>query len=324
MKHDLSKFVPKCLVCQQVTTKHQVPSGLLQPIMIPEWKWERVTMDIVSRLPLSPKKKDAIWVIIDRLTKSAHFIPVCMDFSSDRLPELYTGWSACLHYFRQRSSICILILEQAASSFGYAILEDVLRCCVLEFEGNREKYLPLVEFTYNKNYQSSIKMTLYEALYGCKCRNMLYWIELSKKKIHGVDLVCETEENVKPLIIKSLMLILNEKRYNFRSVIRKLSPLFIRLYEIIKRIKPVAYRLGLPPELEKIHNIFHVSMLRRYQSDPSHVISLTEVDIQPDMTYSEEPIKILARSSSESSLATTRNRRSYLGTRGKAISKSLY
>ncbi|KAK5785305.1 hypothetical protein PVK06_039876 [Gossypium arboreum] len=75
----------------------------------------------------------------------------------------------------------------------------------------------------------------------------------------------------------------------------KLSPRFIRPYEIIEKVGPVAYRLALPPELEKIHDVFHVSMLRRYRSDPSHIISPTEIELRPDMTYEEEPIKILAR-----------------------------
>ena len=76
MKRDVSEFVSKCLVCQQVKSEHQVSSGLLQPIMILEWKWDRVTMDFVSGLPLSSRKKDAIWIVVDRLTKSTHFIPV--------------------------------------------------------------------------------------------------------------------------------------------------------------------------------------------------------------------------------------------------------
>ncbi|KAA3470809.1 integrase [Gossypium australe] len=74
MKRDISEFVSRCLVCQQVKVEHQVPLGLLQPMMIPKWKCDRVTMDFLSGLLLSPKKKDAIWVVVDRLTKSAHFI----------------------------------------------------------------------------------------------------------------------------------------------------------------------------------------------------------------------------------------------------------
>ncbi|KAA3473400.1 Retrovirus-related Pol polyprotein from transposon 17.6 [Gossypium australe] len=125
------------------------------------------------------------------------------------------------------------------------ILEDILQCCILEFQGSWEKYLPMVEIAYNNSFQSSLKMAL-------------YWL----------------------------------LRFGWNG---KLSPRFIGPYEITERIGPIAYRLALPSELEKIHDVFHVSMLRRYRSDPSHVISLTEVDIQPDMTYGEESVKILAR-----------------------------
>ncbi|KAA3484475.1 integrase [Gossypium australe] len=79
MKRDISEFVSRCLICQQVKVKHQVPSGLLQPVMVPEWKWDRITMDFVMGLPLTPKKKDVVWVVVDRLTKLAHFIPVHRD-----------------------------------------------------------------------------------------------------------------------------------------------------------------------------------------------------------------------------------------------------
>nr|XP_012466266.1 unnamed protein product [Gossypium raimondii] len=83
--------------CHQVKVEHQVPSGLLQPIMIPEWKWDRVTMDFVSGLPLTPSKKYAIWVIVDRLTKLAHFIPIRIDFPLDKLAELYVSQIVKLH-----------------------------------------------------------------------------------------------------------------------------------------------------------------------------------------------------------------------------------
>ncbi|KAA3466123.1 DNA/RNA polymerases superfamily protein [Gossypium australe] len=178
----------------------------------------------------------------------------------------------------------------------------MLWCCVLEFEGNYEKYLPLVEFAYNNSYHSSIKMALYEALYGRKCRTPLYWTRLSEKKIHGVDLICETKEKVKVIGIIGDTVFL--KASPWKKVFRfgrkgKLSPRFIGSYEITERFKSVAYRLALPPKLEKIHNVFHVSMLRQYRSDPSHVNSPIEVEIQPNMTYSEEPIKILARYTKE-------------------------
>nr|XP_009765614.1 PREDICTED: uncharacterized protein LOC104217154 [Nicotiana sylvestris] len=75
----------------------------------------------------------------------------------------------------------------------------------------------------------------------------------------------------------------------------KLSPRFIGPYEILERICPIAYKLALPPELGNIYNVFHVSMLRKYRSDPSHVLPIESIEVNPDLTYEEEPIQILAR-----------------------------
>ncbi|KAA3469981.1 DNA/RNA polymerases superfamily protein [Gossypium australe] len=171
--------------------------------MIPEWKWDRVIMDFVSSLPLSPKKKDAIWVVVDRLTKSAHFIPIRTDYLLDKLVELYINKIVRLHrvpvmFISDRDpSIAFHPQTGGQSERVIQILEDMLRCCVLEFEGNWEKYLSLVEFAYNNSFQSSIKMAPYEALYGHKFRTPLYWTKLSEKKIHKVDLIRETEDKVK-------------------------------------------------------------------------------------------------------------------------------
>ncbi|KAA3477770.1 DNA/RNA polymerases superfamily protein [Gossypium australe] len=340
MKRDISEFVSRCLVCQQVKAEHQVPSGLLQPMMIPEWKWDRVTMDFVSGLPLSLKKKDDVWVVVDRLTNTTNY-------SLDKLVELYISEIVRLHRVlisiisdrdprftsqfwkklqealstRLQFSTAFHLQTDGQSERVIQILEYMLRCYILEFDGNWEKYLPLVEFTYNNSFQSSIKMALYEALYGCKCQTPLHWTDLSEKKIHGVDLIRDTKEKVKvirdslkatsdqqksyaDLKRKDIEFQVNDKvflkvspwkkifRFGFKG---KLSLRFNGPYEIIERIGPVAYRLTLPSKLEKIHNVFHVSMLHGYRSEPSHVISSTEIEIQLDMTYNEEPIRILAR-----------------------------
>ena len=79
MKREIAHFVGQCLTCQQVKVLHR-PSGLLQPFPIPQWKWEEITMDFVSGLPRSPKGHNTIWVIVDRMTKSAHFLPVRMKY----------------------------------------------------------------------------------------------------------------------------------------------------------------------------------------------------------------------------------------------------
>ena len=104
LKRDVSEFVAKCLTCQQIKAKRQVPSGLLQPIQIPQWKWEKVTMDFVIGLPLTPKKNNAAWVIVDRLTKSAHFVPIRTDFPLSKLAKLYIAEIVRLHVFQNPSS----------------------------------------------------------------------------------------------------------------------------------------------------------------------------------------------------------------------------
>ena len=97
MKRDVTEYVSKCLTCQQVKAEHQVPTGLLNPLPIPQWKWDNITMDFVSGLPLTQQKHDSVWVIVDKLTKSAHFIPVRIDYSMDRLVELYVKEIVRLH-----------------------------------------------------------------------------------------------------------------------------------------------------------------------------------------------------------------------------------
>ena len=97
MKRDVSEFVTKCLVCQRVKPEHQVPSGSLQPIIIPEWKYDRITMYFVVRLPLTGRKHDSVWVVVDRLTKSSHFLPVRTDYSLYKLAELYIKEIVRLH-----------------------------------------------------------------------------------------------------------------------------------------------------------------------------------------------------------------------------------
>ncbi|KAB2090244.1 hypothetical protein ES319_A03G111400v1 [Gossypium barbadense] len=177
----------------------------------------------VTSLPLTLRKKDAIWVIVDRLTKSAHFIPVRTNFSLDKLVELYIGEIVRLHVvlisiisnkdLRFTSRFWKKLQEVLGTKLNFStafhqqtdgqserviqVLEYMLRCCVVEFQGSWEKFLPLVEFSYNNSYQSSLKMMPYEALYRCKCRTPLYWTELRKSQIHRVDLVKKTEDKVK-------------------------------------------------------------------------------------------------------------------------------
>ena len=222
MKRDVTEYVSKCLTCQQVKAEHQVPIGLLNPLPIPQWKWDNITMDFVSGFPLTQQKHDSVWVIIDRLTKSAHFIPVRIDYSMDRLAELYVDEIVRLHgvplsivsdkdprftsrFWKELQSALGTKLNfntafhpqtDGQSERLIQVLEDMLRGCVMEFSGSWDRYIPLMEFAYNNSFQSSIGMAPYEALYGRKCRTPVCWTELNEHKLIGPDLVKDTEEKV--------------------------------------------------------------------------------------------------------------------------------
>ncbi|XP_016705344.1 uncharacterized protein [Gossypium hirsutum] len=127
-------------------------------------------------------------------------------------------------------------------------------------------------------------MEPYEALYGHRCRTPSCWTKLGERRALGLELVSDTEDKVLPW--KKVL------RFGRKA---KLSPSFIGPYCILRRVGPVAYQLELPLKLERIHDVFHVSMLRRYCSDPTHVVPVEEIEVRLDLTFEEEPIQILDR-----------------------------
>jgi hypothetical protein len=347
MKREIAQFVEQCLTCQQVKVEHQRPSGLLQSLPIPEWKWEHISMDFVSGLPRSPKGHDAIWVIVDRLTKSAHFIPIRMNYSLDQLAQLYIEEIVRLHGIpvsivsdrdpRFTSRFWKSLHKALGTNLNFStafhpqtdgqsertiqILEDMLRACVLDLKGSWANHLCLVEFAYNNSFQSSIGMAPYEALYGRKCRSPICWDEVGVRKILGPEIIQRTCEKVDLIRERLRTAQSRQKSYAdkrrkdlefevgdmvflrvapMKGVMRfgkkgKLSPRFVGPFEILEKIGPVAYRLALPPALSGIHNVFHVSMLRKYIPEPSHVLSYDQLQIKDDLSYEEVPIEILDR-----------------------------
>ena len=97
MKREIGSYIAKCDICQRVKAGHQRPAGLLQPLQIPEWKWDSVGMDFITGLPTSSRGNDSIWVIVDRLSKVAHFLPVKTTYQSSKLAELYIARIVSLH-----------------------------------------------------------------------------------------------------------------------------------------------------------------------------------------------------------------------------------
>nr|GEV03271.1 putative reverse transcriptase domain-containing protein [Tanacetum cinerariifolium] len=195
IKKDIALYVSKCLTCSKVKAEYQKPSRLLQHPKIPEWKWENITMDFITRLPRTKSRHDLIRVIIGQLTKSAHCLAVREDYKIERLARLYINKIVARHgvpvsIISDRDSHFTtgfwLSLQKALgtqldlstayhpqidgqSECTIQTLEDVLRACVMNFGGNWDTHLPLVELSYNNSYHSSVKCAPFEALYGRKC-----------------------------------------------------------------------------------------------------------------------------------------------------------
>ncbi|KAA3481546.1 Gag protease polyprotein [Gossypium australe] len=137
LKRDMMNFVAKCLTCQQVKAEHQFPSRTLQPIKIPQWKWERITMDFVSGLPLNSTKKDSVWVIVDRITKATHFISgVPISIISYQDPRFILMFWKKLHEAlgtKLNFNTTFHPKTDGQSERTIQILEDMLRSCVIDF-----------------------------------------------------------------------------------------------------------------------------------------------------------------------------------------------
>jgi hypothetical protein len=222
MKKEIAAYVARCDTCCRVKAIYMRPAGFLQPLSVPSWKWNDISMDFITGLPTTLKGHDLIWVIVDRLTKTAHFLPVKTDYRPPQYIEKYIAEIVRLH------SIPKTIVSDRGSQFtahfwehlhkgletslirstAYhlqtngqtkrvnAVLEDMLRACVLSSRGSWESWLPLAKFAYNNSYRESIKMAPFEALYGRKCRTPLNWIEPGERRYYGIDFVEEAEKKV--------------------------------------------------------------------------------------------------------------------------------
>ncbi|KAK6153273.1 hypothetical protein DH2020_012912 [Rehmannia glutinosa] len=165
----------------------------------------------------------------------------------------------------------------------------MLRACTLDFQGSWDSHLPLAEFAYNNSYQATIGMAPYEALYGRKCRSPLHW-EISRQKSYAdkrrKDLEFEARDEVFLRLLPRKGLI-NPRKGG------KLSPRYIGPYKILQRIEKLAYRLELPAQYAGMHDVFHVSRLKKYQPDPEHIITRDAPPLMENLSYTEEPIRII-------------------------------
>ncbi|GJZ88014.1 putative reverse transcriptase domain-containing protein [Tanacetum coccineum] len=197
----------------------------------------------------------------------------------------------------------------------------MLRACVLDFGGSWDVHLPLVEFSYNNSYHSSVRCAPCEALYGRKCRSLIMLAEVGEGQLIGPELVQETTEKISQ--IKDRLKAARDRQKSYadkrrkplefsvgdyvllkvspwKGVVRfgkkgKLAPRFVGPFKIIEKVGPVSYMLDLPEELDGVHDTFHVSNLKKCLADPTLQVPLDEIRVDDKLNFEEEPVEILER-----------------------------
>ncbi|WVZ76829.1 hypothetical protein U9M48_024758 [Paspalum notatum var. saurae] len=322
----IATYVSECDVCQRIKADHLKPAGMLQPLEVPARKWENIHMDFIVGLPHTQKGYDSIRVVIDRFTKAAHFLPVKTTYRAKQYAELYISRIVALHGVPRPSlrteAHCFSAYHPQTSGQVERvnqILEDMLRACALTYSTKWDECLPLAEFAYNNSYQKSLEMAPFEALYGRRCRTPLNWSEPGERVTFGPDLVTQAEEQVKLIHGNLKRAQSRQKSYSDRrrrplvfelddhvylrvspmkgvhrfGVKGKLAPRYVGPFKITEQCGPVAYRLELPPHLAAVHDVFHVSQLKKCLRVPEEAVDTSQIEIEPDLTYEERPIKIL-------------------------------
>ncbi|XP_070050260.1 uncharacterized protein [Nicotiana tomentosiformis] len=234
--------------CEQVKAEHQRPGGLAQNIEIPLWKWEMINMDFVVGLPRTRLKHDSIWVIVDRLTKSAHFL---LSFKEG----LGSSVNLRIDFYPQTDGQAERTIQT---------LEDMFPACVLDFGGNWDEHLPPTEVGLlgpDLVHDALEKVALIQQRLKTAQSRQKSYTDVHRRKLEFKE---GDQVFLKVLPMKGVM------RFGKKG---KLSPRFIGPYRILKRIREVAYKLELHASMALVHPAFHVSMLRGYVPDLAHIIS---------------------------------------------------
>nr|GEX19860.1 putative reverse transcriptase domain-containing protein [Tanacetum cinerariifolium] len=313
MKVEIATHVSKCLICAKVKIEYQKPSGLLVQPEIPQWKWENITMDFVTKLPKTVDGQDTIRDVV-----SKDGVPVLI--ISDRDGKFTSHfWKSLNKALGTRLDMSTSYHPETDGQSERTIqtLEDVLRVCVLDFGKGWDKHLPLVEFLYNNSYHTSIKVALFEALYGRKCRSPICSADVGDRQLTGPEIIHETTEKI--VLIKSRIQAARyrQKIYadvrrkplefqvgdkamlkvsSWKGVIRfgkrgKLNPRYIGPFKMLAKVGTVAYQLELPEQLSKVHSTFHVSKLKKCMADKP----LDEIQVDDKLNFIEEPVEIMDR-----------------------------
>ncbi|KAJ9536008.1 hypothetical protein OSB04_un000824 [Centaurea solstitialis] len=269
--------------------KHQRPHGKLQPLEIPEWKWEHVTMDLVIGLPRTSRKHDAIWVAVDRMTKSADFIAMKETFSSKGRfhEELGTKLQFSMAFHPQTNG---------QSERTIWTLEDMLQACVLDFGGSWDSHLSLVEFSYNNSFHVSIGMPPYEMLYGRRCRTSICWGEVGQKELGSTEVVQRMTEGIE--MIREQLRAAQSRQKSYADK-RRSDLEFSMGNNVLLKVSPwkgvIRFRKRGKLGSRFMGPFRVIARLRKCLVDESAHVPIDDIQVDERLNYAERLIAILER-----------------------------
>ncbi|GJS45026.1 putative reverse transcriptase domain-containing protein [Tanacetum coccineum] len=273
---------------EAVKAEHRSLSGLLQQPEIPVWKWEGIAIDF-------DYKMDRLARLYLNETVARHGVPISI--ISDR-DSCFTSrfWQSMQKALVTRLDMSTAYHPQTDGQSEHTIqtLEDMLRACVLDFGGSWDVPLPLVEFSYNNSYHSSMRCAPFEALYGRKCRSPIMWAEVGEGQLIGPELMQDTTEKISQ--IKDRLKAARDRQKSYADKRRKPLEFSVGDYVLLKVLPwkgvvgPVAYMLDLPKELDGVHDTFHVSNLKKCLADLTLQVPLDEIQVNVKLNFVEERV----------------------------------
>nr|GEY99560.1 retrotransposon protein, putative, Ty3-gypsy subclass [Tanacetum cinerariifolium] len=250
IKADIATYVSKCLTCVKVKAEHQKPSGLLVQPKIPEWKWDNITMDVVTKLPKSSQGYDTIWVVVDRLAKSTIFTPIRETDSMDKLARIY------LKEVVTRHGIPVSTISNHDPRFASNFWRSLQNALGPKIIHETTKKIGQIQ----------------QRLQAARDQQRSY------TNVRRKPLEFQVEDHVMLKVSPRKGIIHFEKQ-------GKLNHRYIGPFRILKRSDPVAYKLELPEELSNIHSTFHVSNLKKCLSNESLIIPMKDLRLDDKLNF---------------------------------------
>nr|GFA79356.1 putative reverse transcriptase domain-containing protein [Tanacetum cinerariifolium] len=278
MKADIANYVSKCLTGAKVKDEHQRPLGLLVQPKIPEWKWDNITMDFVMKLPESSQGYNTIWVIVDRLIKSAIFTPIGETDPMDKLARIYLkeGWVNHLPLVEFSYNNSYHASIKAAS---FKALYG--RKCRSPICWTEVREVPILSPEVIQETTEQI-IQIKQRMQAARDRQKSY-ADLKRKPIEF-----QVEDKV-------MLKISPWKRVVHFGKRGKLNPRYVGPFKVLERIRDVSYKLNLPKELSRVHNTFHVSNLKKCHADEPLGVPLDGLHVDDKLYFVKEPMEIMDR-----------------------------